>query len=162
MAVRVAAALEAAGATTVTALGGDVAALRAAGLTSLADRKPGEGPLAAIVHALDVAGEAAAVVVLACDLVRPDAAAIETVVSALAAADADLAVPVVDGRPQWLHAVWNRRVSGVLAALHGAGERSVAGAVGGLRVLHVDGLDARFTVDADTPDDLPPDADTRA
>lgn len=155
MARRVADALSAAGASSVCALGGDVKSLRDSGLAVVADRAPGEGPLAAISHALDAVGDRSSVAVLACDLLGPSASAIETVVRARLAADADLAVPVVGGRPQWLHGVWHRRVSRLLVDLVAAGERSVIGAASGLRVEYVTGIGRDQVADADRPADLP-------
>src|SRR5205085_1408893 len=79
---RVADALRAAGADPVVAIGGDEPALRALGLTVVADAHPGEGPLGGIITALEALGERAELVaVLACDLVDPDPAAIRDVVA---------------------------------------------------------------------------------
>ena len=66
LAVVAAEALRGAGATDVFAVGGDRAGLEAAGLRWVADRWPGEGPLGALVTALD-ASTADVVAVLACD-----------------------------------------------------------------------------------------------
>jgi molybdopterin-guanine dinucleotide biosynthesis protein A len=158
LAGRVAHALETAGAARVEAVGGDGPALVAAGLVHRADRWPGEGPLGGIVTALTAPGAEDVVVVAACDLVAPDPSAVRHLVERLLASGADVAVPVVDGRHQWLHAAWQRRVAGVLCDLFAAGERSVAGAVLGLRVLDVGDLPAAALHDADRPEDIPPDA----
>jgi molybdenum cofactor guanylyltransferase len=196
---RVADALEAAGATPVVAVGGDLAALRAEGLTAVPDDAPGAGPLAGIVTALgpgrdrattldtldtrvapdapdvpdppegpggaDTSSGADAtrplddpgiVFVAGCDLIDPSPEAIRATVAALADdATADVAVPVVGGRRQWVHAAWRRGVRAPLAAALAAGERAVhaAVAVGSLRVVEV-GLDPRAVADADVPADL--------
>jgi rhodanese-related sulfurtransferase len=76
-------------------------------------------------------------------------------VRALGASGADVAVPVVDGRQQWLHAAWHRRVTAIVGDLFAAGERSVAGAALALRVEEVGGLLPAALVDADHPEDLP-------
>jgi molybdopterin-guanine dinucleotide biosynthesis protein A len=52
MAVRVARALDAAGATEVMCIGGDAPALAALGLIVVTDRHPGDGPLGAVITAL--------------------------------------------------------------------------------------------------------------
>jgi molybdopterin-guanine dinucleotide biosynthesis protein A len=164
LAARVADTLASAGAGRVVAVGGDVAGLRAAGLDAVPDDDPGEGPLAGILTALGELAPGPAprdvgigiVFVAACDLVSPDAAAVRATVAALAAAgDADIAVPVVGGRRQWLHAAWRRGVRPPLAAAFAAGERSVHGAVAlaGLRVAAL-ALAPEPVADADTPADL--------
>ena len=155
MASRVASALTAAGATTVVAVGGDHERLGAVGLDHEADEHPGEGPLGALVTALHRVGTEAVVAVLGCDLVAPSPPVIAGLAARLDAGDADAVVPLVDGRPQWMHAVWRRRVSGVLTAVFASGERSLFGAVHGLDIdFH--GVDAVAPFrDADTPDDLP-------
>jgi len=155
LAVRVAGALAAAGAGEVVAIGGDAGGLTAAGLRHRPDTWPGEGPLGGVLTALDAPGAAEVAVVLSCDLVAPDPAAVAAVVAARAAADADVAVPVVDGREQWVHAAWHRRVRGVLADVFAAGERSLAGAALGLRVARVTDVAPEALRDADRPGDLP-------
>lgn len=156
MAQRVADVLRAAGARSVVAIGGDVATLGGTGLEVHADRAPGEGPLGAVAHALDLPGSAPVVAVLACDLLAPDPALVVRLVDRRATTDADVAVPVAGGRPQWVHAVWHRRVARVLADVFATGERSLVGASAGLRVELVTIADDGATRDADRPDDLPP------
>jgi molybdopterin-guanine dinucleotide biosynthesis protein A len=156
LAVRVAAAIAAAGATSVVAVGGEVEALRGAGLTAVPDAEPGAGPLTGIVTALGAVPDDI-VFVAACDLVAPSAGAVTATVLALAADPlADVAAPVIDGRRQWMHAAWRRRAEMPLAAAFAAGERAVHAAVsaGGLRAVDV-AVDPRSVVDADTPSDLP-------
>jgi molybdopterin-guanine dinucleotide biosynthesis protein A len=156
LARRVADAVMAAGATHVLAVGGDPGPLRAEGLTVVADDDPGAGPLTGIVTAL-AAADADIVFVAACDLVDPSPEAIAHTVRALvAAADGDVAAPLVDGRRQWMHAAWRRRAEMPLAAAFAAGERAVHAAVsaGGVRVVDL-AVDARAVADADSPADLP-------
>ncbi|HEX6569659.1 MAG TPA: NTP transferase domain-containing protein [Acidimicrobiales bacterium] len=156
LAVRVAAALREAGASDVVAVGGDLAALRAAGLAAVPDAEPGEGPLAGIVTALGHADDDV-VFVAGCDLVDPSPPAMAATVRALAASrGGDVAVAVVDGRRQWVHAAWRRHGRAPLAAAFAAGERAVHAAVAaaGLRVVDVP-LDAGAVADADEPSDLP-------
>jgi molybdopterin-guanine dinucleotide biosynthesis protein A len=151
MARRVAGSLEAAGATRVIAVGGDLDGLRGLGLDVVADQHPGEGPLGGILTALDATTEDI-VVVLACDLPGADPGAITAVVEALG--DADVAAPLHDGRHELLHAAYGSRAQPVLAAAFAAGERAVHRAVRELTVVGVTGLADRALADADTPDDL--------
>jgi molybdopterin-guanine dinucleotide biosynthesis protein A len=154
LAVRVADALRAAGADAVTCVGGDEAALRAAGLEVVHDAFPGEGPLGGILRALDHVGGAEVVVVLAVDLAHPDPSSIRAVVAALDDG-ADLAVPLVDGRRQWLHAAWRRDAAApVLRAAFARGVRAVHRGVDGLRIRDVDGVEPRSVRDLDRPADL--------
>lgn len=155
MARRVADALTAAGAGRVVAVGGDAAGLRALGLHHAPDRWPGEGPLGGVITALAQPGSAPVAVVLSCDLVHPDPAAIARLVADRARRDCDVVVPVVDGRHQWLHAVWHRRVESILADVFLAGERSLAGAALVVGMTTVADLGTGAVADADRPEDLP-------
>jgi molybdopterin-guanine dinucleotide biosynthesis protein A len=157
LAARVASALRDAGATDVVAVGGDAGALAAIGLAVVPDEEPGAGPLTGIVTALRLPGDAAAVFVAACDLVAPAAPAVRATVAALAGRrGGDVAVPVVAGRRQWMHAAWRPAAGAPLAAAFAAGERAVHAAVAaaGLRVVEV-AVDPAAVADADTPADLP-------
>lgn len=159
MARRVADALQAAGVETVVAIGGQTGALERLGFAVVPDRWPGEGPLGGVITALAWARTGPApelVAVLACDLVAPDPRAVLAVVDAARASGADVAVPVIEGRPQWVHAVWRTRIGTMLADVFAAGERSLVGATAGLRIERVGGLEAAFLADADEPVDLPP------
>lgn len=155
MAARVARALTAAGATTVRGVGGDVGRLAEVGVEAVADIDPGQGPLAGVVRALAAVGSHRVVAVLSCDLLTPDPTAIAALVGARAATDADVTVPIAGGRPQWTHAVWHRRVSGMVASSFAAGERSLVGVTTGLDVARVELGDPTVTADADRPEDLP-------
>ena len=77
-----------------------------------------------------------------------------TVIGALG--DADIAVPVVEGRAQWLHAAWRRRALPALEAAFAGGGRAVRDGTAHLRVSQVLDGDPCWYADADTPDDLPP------
>lgn len=154
LAVRVQRALHAAGADSVTAIGGNAPALVAAGLPTVSDEWPGEGPFGGVVQALRRAGTTDHVAVLSCDLRRPDADSLVHLVAELARTDADVVVPEVDGYGQWMHAVWNRRVAAILADVFAAGERSIVGATLGLRVVRIADLGPGVTADIDRPEDL--------
>lgn len=140
MAARVAAALRAAGAVDVVAVGGDVDRLVALGLTVWPDDAPGEGPLGGIVTALARAGAAGhtVAVVVPCDLPWLDALTVTAVVAALVATSAAVAMGVTDRGPEPLVAAWRVAEAGpALAAAFGAGERAVHRALGPLAVAEV-------------------------
>ncbi len=152
---RVADALRAASLDRVLAVGGDPSLAELLGVEHVADRWPGEGPLGGVLTALADAGTDATVVVLPCDLVAPSAAAVRHVRTVRDRTDADLAVPVVEGRRQWLHAAWHGRVAAILGDVFASGERSIVGATLGLRAVLVDDLPTIAVRDADRPDELP-------
>jgi molybdopterin-guanine dinucleotide biosynthesis protein A len=164
MVARVTDALADAGADPVVVVGGDRATMTGLGLVHVSDRWPAAGPLGGIVTALaELAGDADddVVVVLACDLVSPDPDAVGRVVAALdSEADADVAVPEVGGRRQWLHAAWRGRARADLEAALAGGERAIHRAVAGsgLSVTTVAGIAPEAVADADTLDGLPPGA----
>lgn len=158
--VRVAGALQAAGADEVLCIGGDIERLRSLGLEAHADDQPGEGPLGAIATALRRSRNDVTVV-LACDLIHPSPAAIATVVEALTGVPSErdtapsVAVPVVGGRAQWLHAAWRADALELLERAFADGVRAIHRAAAGLSVLEVPGIAVEAVVDADTPGDLP-------
>lgn len=147
----VAAALRAAGAERVLAVGGDLDALDALGLDTVADDHPGQGPLAGILTALG-ATAGPVVVVLACDLPDVSADGIRAVLGALG--EADVAAPWHDGRHEFLHAAYTRAAESPLAEAFDAGERSVHRAAEGLDIASVVGLRAAWLADVDGPGDL--------
>lgn len=157
MVVRATRALRAAGADPVVALGGEARALAVLGVTAVADADPGAGPLSAIAGALRQSAQPV-VLVVACDLLAPDPAVMARIVGVLRRAPAaEVAVPVVDGRHQWVHAAWAATAVRQLDAALASGERSLHRAAEGLRVVEVHGLDASALRDADRPEDLPVD-----
>ena len=164
LAVVVADAMVAAGADRVVAMGGDRTALAAEGLTVVDDRYPGEGPLGGILTALGYFQDSTQpVVVLACDLPTADPRNVAAVVEALGDVDGPaVAVPVVDGRRQWVHASWTPATAPLLSAAFMDGERATwraaEGSVdSGLQILEVDGPLPTGFCDVDQPSDLPPD-----
>jgi molybdopterin-guanine dinucleotide biosynthesis protein A len=158
LAARVAQALTEAGAEPVIAVGGDLAGLRALGLTAVEDPRQGEGPLAGIAAALAALPDAAVVAVLACDLSAVSPIAIRAVVDALLAdPEAQVAVPVAAGRLQPLHAAWRPSALVAVTAALEAGERAVRGALDVLRTVEVTGLEPAWFANANHPADLGPD-----
>lgn len=150
MAERVAGALRRAGAAQVVRVGGERAG---PDVDWVPDDHPGEGPLGGLLTALGHA-QHDLVVVLACDLVDPSAAAIERLVGRAAGHAA--AVPEARGRAQWLHAAWSvRRCLVALRAAFDEGERSLHGAAARLDDVHRFVDDAGAYADADRPEDLP-------
>ncbi len=150
---RAAAALTAAGVRPVVVVGGDTGADRPSGLTLVADQWPGEGPLGGLITALDHLSTDL-VVVLPCDLLSPSPTEIGRVIEAIGTAD--VAVPILDGRAQWLHAVWRREAMPTLRRAFEQGVRAPRLAVDDLRVQPVETLDRESHLDADEPNDLPP------
>ena len=139
----------------IVVVGGDEEALRALGHRFVADLYPGEGPLGGIVSALTAVANPT-MMVLSCDLTAASPIAVSSVLGALG--DADVAVPIVDGRAQWLHSAWRRQALPTLEAAFAAGHRSVAAGAEELRVSRILDGDPCWYADADTPDDLPPSA----
>lgn len=155
MASRVADALEAAGASSVVAQGGDRPGLEALGLRFVADQWPGGGPFPAVVQAVETSGESI-VAVLGCDLVSPDVGAIGAIIDALGdEPSAAGAVPVIDGREQWVHAAWRRTSAPLLRAALDGGHRSLRRAAVALPIVRLTGLGPAVVADADHPGELP-------
>ena len=152
LALRVADALAAAGATEVFAVGGDLDRLRALGLDARPDRAARQGPLAGIVTALEQTTDEL-VVVAACDLVSVTPAAVSELLDALTD-DADAVIPRSD-RLEPLMAAYRRRCLDHLRNELDAGERAPHRAVEGLAVVQVRLQHDEALRDADTPGDLP-------
>lgn len=135
-------------------VGGDDDRLRALGLEVLPDRAPGTGPLGGILTALLHHRERFdQVVILSCDLPDPSPESIRTVAEAASDEDA-IAVPVLGGRRQWMHAAWPIAVLPALEEIFQRGERSPHRAVVDLPVVEVHGLDPRSLRDVDRLADL--------
>lgn len=145
-------ALRDAGAADVVVIGGDRSAIEALGHRWVPDLHPGEGPLGGIITALSAA-TADVVAVLACDHIAAAAPAVRIVVGALG--DGDVAIPVVEGRSQTLHAAWRRSVLPRLEAVFVDGGRSVRDGLDVLDVVQILDGDPCWFADADRPEDLP-------
>ncbi|HEU5222485.1 MAG TPA: NTP transferase domain-containing protein [Candidatus Lumbricidophila sp.] len=127
-------------------------------VVSVRERPEFGGPVAAVGAALPaLRSDAPWVLLLACDLARPDAV-VAALQSALAGVPAEASgVCLDDGRPQWLAAAY--RVASLTAAvaefartspLTNAAMRDV---VGGLALVRLP-VDARIVQDFDTPADV--------
>lgn len=151
MAARVAEVLRQAGAEPILAVGGDRAALESLGLTWVADRYPGEGPLGGIVSAFAAVGRDTLVVIVATDLPDLSAPVLDVLVAGLGAHD----VAVAGGaHPEPLCGVW--RVSTCEAVVAGAfdqGERAVHRAMAALDMVVVP-VPAQHLRNVNHPDDL--------
>ena len=160
MVLRAVEALRRGGADPTVVVGGDGPRLASAGLHTVADRFPGEGPLGAIItalEALDSLGEGCeAAVTLPCDVPAPDAAAVSAVIDRLATGDADVVVPQAAGSPQWTHAAWRRSCLESASEAFTAGVRSPRDAAQRLNVATIDIAAGDWCRDADRPEDLPP------
>jgi molybdopterin-guanine dinucleotide biosynthesis protein A len=154
LARRVADALRAGGCDEVLAIGGDAPALAALGLTPIADRWPGEGPLGGLATALGAVTPGDVVVLAPCDLLDPSSSVVARLVAAVA--DVEAVAVSVGERVQWLPSAW--RVSTGLAervaALVDAGSRRLD-AVADVVADQVISLEPDQVADADTPADLP-------
>lgn len=149
MAERVALAATDAGAMAIAAVGRPVP-----GCHHVPDDHPGEGPLGGVLTALHWSADRA-VVVVACDLLEPSPDAIVSAAEVRASTGAAVAVPVVGGRAQWLHACWSPDAAAALTAAFDAGERAVHRAAERLAVVRYPEANAAALADADTEADLP-------
>jgi molybdopterin-guanine dinucleotide biosynthesis protein A len=140
-----------AGASRVVTIGGDTAALAALGLETLSDTAPGEGPLGGIIDALENSDDDL-VVVLACDHPTINHHLVRLLVETIA--DDDAAVPVVDGTPQPLAAVYARRCLPALRTAFEGGERSPQTALRQLQWRGVHDVDPSWVRDVDEPGDV--------
>lgn len=145
-------ALRDAGAADVYVVGGDREAIEALGHRWVPDLHPGEGPLGGIITALATASSDV-VAVLACDHVAAAAPAVKIIVGALG--EGHVAIPVVEGRRQTLHAAWRRSALSRLETVFAGGGRSVRDGLAVLDVVQILDGDPCWFADADRPEDLP-------
>lgn len=155
MARRVGRVLADAGASRVVVVGGDEAGLRAIGMEVVADPRQGDGPLAGVAAALHAGADAGMVVVLACDLVAATPAGVRTIMDALSGApSADVAVPVVDDRPEPLHTAWRPSAAAAVDEALDAGELAVHALFNRLNTVRVHGMDPAWFLNINTRADL--------
>ena len=151
MAGRVAEALRRAGAEPVLAVGGDEAALEALGLTWVADRHPGEGPLGGILSAFAAARGHDLVAILATDLPDLDASVVQALVGGVGGHD----VAVAGGeQAEPLCGVWRvATCEPVLISAFEQGERAVRRAMAALDRVVVP-VPTQHLRNVNHPDDL--------
>lgn len=155
MAVRVARAMHAAGATAVSCIGGDGVALALLGLAAVGDEWPGEGPLGGLATALGWSAEQL-VVVAGCDQPWLDGAAIGVLVRAHRPVGSLATVYGVDGRAQPLPGAYDVRLRSHLVSALDSGERAL---IAGLRLARptiIELAEPAVLRDVDWPEDLPP------
>jgi molybdenum cofactor guanylyltransferase len=119
-----------------------------------------QGPLAGILTAIEAA-RADAVVVVACDMPFLDPRALAMLRDA--PPEADVVVPVVDGRPEPLHARYSRRCAPEIRRRLEGGDLKIARFFDAVATQAIDeatlrALDPklRFLTNVNAPDDLPP------
>jgi molybdopterin-guanine dinucleotide biosynthesis protein A len=151
MALRVAAALAGGGCDPILCQGGDADRLTALGLEVAADSRPGDGPVIAILDALE--GQRRDLVVCACDLPWLDAA---TVTRLITAGEADPSADVVvacDADGPHLAAFWRAQARQSLEVLVAEGVRSYRAVLDRLRAVCVD-VPASVVANVNKPEDL--------
>jgi molybdopterin-guanine dinucleotide biosynthesis protein A len=151
----VADALVSGGITDVIVLGGDATALRALGLSVVADLHPGDGPLGALLTAFDVT-TAGVVVLAACDLPSLSGGHVRRMLDALADEDdAAAAVPCTD-RLEPLGGATYRvdRCADRFRLAFERGERSLQRVLDGLTIVSVD-TDPAVLLNVNRPGDRP-------
>lgn len=104
------------------------------GLPCVGDRVRGAGPLAGLDAALDFA-RAPRVFLVACDMPLLDARAVRLVLDA--DADADVAVPVVGGRPEPLHARYAKSCAPAVRRALDSGRFKMASFFADVRVVEI-------------------------
>jgi molybdopterin-guanine dinucleotide biosynthesis protein A len=149
MAVAVADALWEGGCHPVECQGGDVEQLASLGLAAAADSRPGDGPVAAIVDALERAGSD--IVVAACDLPELDG---DTVRSLTAVREAPAAYARTGDRAHLVSA-WSAGALSALRRLVDDGPASYRAALEEVGAVAVD-VDPARVRNVNEPDDLAP------
>lgn len=138
------------GLTSVTIIGGSFDEHVAPTARRCLDRYPGEGPLGALITGFHVTN-APVVFAAACDLPKLSELVVAQLVRARAADDADVCVPLVDGRLQWHVASWHRRALEELENTFASGERALFRAARRLSITALVPPRPEELVDIDTP-----------
>ena len=146
---RLAKALTEAGANEVFVVGGDAIRIGRLGLEGVADRWPGEGPLGAVVTALERARHPT-VFIVATDVAMIGPHQIAPLVRQCESTR-PIVLPAGGDRPAVLQGAYHRSLFDDFRRAFEAGERSVWRAIGGLPVTLVD---VEIAADLDTPEDL--------
>lgn len=155
MADRVLDAARALGADPVVILGGDPVELAVVNAPVIADRYPGEGPLAGVLGALhhfeDVADR---VLVLPCDLAHVDAATLLPLVDAEVGDGVSQVWVAATDRLEPMCAIWSVQALDQIQERFDAGERALHEMIGELPHVAVT-VDPAGLVNINTPDQLP-------
>ena len=133
-------------------------------ITVLADQYPAMGPLAGIATGLHAIAEDAWGFCVACDMPLINVALCQSLLKLLPDPNAentvDAIVPIASGRPQPLHALYNRRCLSAIEATLQSGERRMTSFLSDIQVRWVDEEEMRpFDPElhsfwnANTPDD---------
>lgn len=101
------------------------------------DTLPGEGPLPALLTGLEACAFPRAVVV-SCDLPFLNPGVLQLLLRLSAQAGCDACVPVVEGKPQVLHAVYALSIIPALQSLVEEGERRLSRLLGRVKAHYVD------------------------
>ncbi|MFD0674190.1 molybdenum cofactor guanylyltransferase [Cohnella sp. GCM10027633] len=124
----------------------------------VADHYAGEGPLAGLQAGLEAASSPYAWVI-GCDQPLLDAEAAKLLLSRLEDGDCEAALPVIEGRPQPLHAVYRQEVGAIASRLLAAGQRRLMALVEEITWIGVEeetfgarGIARAFAADVDTPE----------
>jgi len=150
---RVVTALSTAGASHVACIGGDRAGLGRLGLLTIADDRPGEGPLAGLVAALGWSDETT-LVVAGCDQPWLTASLVRTLVEAQQTSARSAAVYRADGVVQPLPGVFDVEVGTELTAALARGERALGAGLRLVDPLIVEATEPASLRDVDRPEDL--------
>lgn len=154
MARRAADVLLAAGCDEVIAIGGDVDALGALGLSVVADGWPGEGPVGGVLTALRARPAATHVVVMACDLPRMTPATVRSLIAALEDAPEAVVAAARTDRLEPMCAVWRPSASPALEDALTTGERRLHAVIGTLDAVQVP-VPSADLANINAPGDLP-------
>jgi molybdopterin-guanine dinucleotide biosynthesis protein A len=150
MARRVADTLAEAGCRPVVAIGGDAEAMARLGIATVSDAHPGEGPLGAIITALEHAAPCP-VLVAACDLPWLDVATVAALIAARSD-DVDVVAATTD-RIEPLVSLWSPSALEHVRSAFAAGDRAVHIVLEGLRVETIEVAPSALR-NVNRPDDL--------
>lgn len=134
----------------IVAIGGTAGP--AIGVPTVADLRPGDGPLAGLATAL-LWAKTGPVMVVPCDLVLIETAHVVAVAEAAATNPGSVAIATVDDEPQISLACWPAEQGRAVLKLLDAGQRRFQAALDGLDWIGVE-LPQTAVSDADTPEQL--------
>ncbi len=135
---------------------GDRPDLADLGVEVVSDRRPGQGPLAGLEAALQVA-QVPWVMLLACDLAALDPATLRLLLAGREAAEAEGALAVVvrgPRGPEPLVALYHQQLGPEVSRRLDMGARALHRLIEATRVSWVEVEDARVLVNLNTPEDL--------